>query len=71
MAMGNRLPVGVAQEEARVALQFKNNTPSNWPAPSKPPRCKEGEPIRRGPVAGAPQVKGECAVGEGRRVEFD
>ncbi|KAF1359958.1 hypothetical protein EJ07DRAFT_155431 [Lizonia empirigonia] len=57
MAMGNRLPFGVAQEEARIALQFKNNAPSNWPAPSKPPRCKEGEPIRRGPVAGPAQAK--------------
>ncbi|KZM20924.1 hypothetical protein ST47_g7951 [Ascochyta rabiei] len=48
MSISNRLPYGVAREQALIAQQNRNNAPSNWPESSRsPPTFKEGDPIRK------------------------
>lgn len=63
MAMGNRLPHGVAQEEARLAAQNRNNAPSNFPESSRSPApFMEGDPLRPIPPVGAQRVRCECCL---------
>ncbi|KAJ4364240.1 hypothetical protein N0V95_000862 [Ascochyta clinopodiicola] len=48
MSISNRLPYGVAREQAQIAQQNRNNAPSNWPESSRsPPAFREGDPIRK------------------------